>query len=172
MNSHEMLRTAVKLTGLALLIYAGIQAVSYLPMVLEHLKDTGIDASALSFIGAIAGPIIFGLVLWLFPASVASTIIKNDLKVISQDELLLGIEKVGIRLLGLYLLYHGLSDLVANYISYNQAIEMFGDNVKHSGQYKIKISFIITGIEIFMSLLLILGAAGITNIIRKLRYAS
>ena len=172
MNSHEILRTAIKITGLALLIYAVVQAASYLPLILEQVKNAEMGMPVASYISSIAVPIIFGFLLWLFPASVSNTIIKNDLNVTSQDKLLLGIEKVGIRILGLYLLYHGISDLVANYASYHQAVDMFGKNIGFSGKKRYTIIFITTGVEIFLSLLLILGAAGITNIIRKVRYAS
>jgi hypothetical protein len=111
-------------------------------------------------------------VLWLFPAPVANTIIKKDLKATSQDKFLLGIEKIAIRILGLYLLYHGISDLVGIYTSYYQAIDMFGRDVKFSGKERYIIGFVLTGTKIFLSLLLIIGATGITNLLRKIRYAS
>lgn len=172
MNSHELIRTAVKLTGMVLFIYATIQAASSIPFILDQYSNTEISYPIISFAGAIVIPLLFSLLLWLFPARVTDTIIKDDLKPTPNNEFLLGIEKVGIRILGLYLLYHGISDLVANYASYRQAIGMFDVNISFASKDRYITAFITTGVEILMSFLLILGASGITNIIRKIRYAS
>jgi hypothetical protein len=93
MNSHDVLRTAVKIGGLALLIYSAIQATSYLPLFLDQAKNTGFGISVVSILSTIIVPIIFGLLLWLFPAFIASTIIKNDLAVSTQDKFLVGDRK-------------------------------------------------------------------------------
>lgn len=172
MNSHDVLRTAIKIGGLALLIYSAIQAASSLPLFLDQAKNTEFGFSVVSIVATFVVPIIFGLLLWLFPAPIANTIIKNDLAANTQDKFLVGIEKVAIRILGLYLLYHGITDLVAHYASYHQATEMFGKNINFSGKERFTIGFIVTGVEIFLALLLILGATGITNILRKARNAS
>lgn len=172
MNSHDVLRTAVKIGGLALLIYSAIQATSSLPLFLDQAKNTELGLPVASIIATFVVPIIFGLLLWLLPAPIANTIIKKDLAVNTQDKFLVGIEKIAIRILGLYLLYHGITDLVAHYASYHQAAEIFGKNINFSGKGRYTIGFIVTGVEIFLALLLILGAAGITNILRKARNAS
>lgn len=172
MNSYEVLRTAVKIGGLALLIYSAIQATSSMPLFLSQVKNTGLDFPVAYIIAIYVIPIIFGLLLWLFPAPIANTIIKKDLAVNSQEKFLVGIEKIAIRILGIYLLYHGITDLAAQYASYHQTAEMFGKNINFSGKERFTIGFIVTGIKIFLSLLLILGATGITNILRKARNAS
>jgi len=172
MNSHEIFRTALKIVGLALLTYAVIDGIVYFPMIMELLKNTEGEALAIPYYGSIFVQIIIGLLLWLFPAPVASTIIRNDLTPASQDQLLIGIEKIGIRLLGIYLLYEGVTGLVSNYISYNRAIETFGEHVEFNGKEGFKFKFVAMWVEMFLSILLILGASGITNTIRKIRYAS
>lgn len=172
MNSHEVLRTAVKIGGLALLIYSAIQATANFPLFLYEAKNTELGISVASILAIFVVPIIFGLLLWLFPARIANTIIKKDLATNTQDKFLVGIEKVAIRILGLYLFYHGITDLIAHYASYHQAAEIFGKNINFSGKERYTIGFIVTGVKIFLALLLILGAAGITNMLRKARNAS
>ncbi len=172
MNSHEILRTAIKLLGLVLVIYTVIEGLRYFPMMLDLIENSDGTIKTTSQIAAVAIPITIGLMLWFFPAPVASTIIRDDLEVASKDELLAGIENIGIRLLGMYLLYHGISDLVANYVSYSQALNMFGEQIKFSGKERFTASFIATGVEIFLSLILILGAASISSLLRKIRYAT
>lgn len=172
MNSHDVLRTAIKIGGLALFIYSVIQATSSLPLFLNQLKNTGFDFPVASMIATFVVPMIFGLLLWLFPAPIANTIIKKDLPIKSEEKFLLGAEKIAIRVLALYLLYHGITDFVSHYASYHQATEMFGKNVNFSGKERFTIGFIVTGVEILLALLLLLGAAGITNLLRKARNAS
>lgn len=172
MNSHDVLKTAIKAGGLALLIYSAIQATSSLPLFLEHAKKAEFDFPIVSITATFVIPIIFGLLLWLFPAPIANTIIKKDLPANSQERFLSGIEKIAVRVLGLYLLYHGITDFVSQYASYHHATEMFGKNVNFSGKERYTIGFIVTGVEILLALLLMLGATGITNVLRKARNAS
>jgi hypothetical protein len=172
MKSHDVLRTAIKIGGLALLIYTAIQASSTMPLFLSQLKSSGFEFPVVSIIAAFAVPLIFGFVLWLFPAPIANTIIKKDLPNKSEEKFLLGVEKIAIRVLGLYLLYHGITDFASQYASYHQATEMFGKNINFSGKERFTIGFIVTGVQIMLALLLMLGAAGISNILRKARNAS
>jgi hypothetical protein len=172
MNSRDVLRTAIKIGGLALFIYSVIQATSSLPLFLNQLNSTGFDFPVASIIATFVVPMIFGLVLWLFPAPITNTIIRKDLPTKSQEKFLVGVEKIAIRVLGLYLLYHGITDSASHYASYHQASEMFGNNVNFSGKERFTIGFIVTGVEIVLALLLMLGAAGITNLLRKARNAS
>lgn len=172
MDSHDVLRTAIKIGGLALLIYSVIQAASSLPVFLNQVNGTGLDFPVASIIATFVTPMMFGLLLWLFPAPIAKTIMKKDLPITSEEKFLLGVEKIAIRVLGLYLLYHGITDFVSHYASYHQATEMFGKNVNFSGKERFTIGFIVTAVETVLALLLMLNAAGITNLLRKARNAS
>lgn len=172
MNSHDVIRTAIKIGGLALLIYTVIQASSTVPLFLSQLNSSGFEFPVASIIAAFVVPLMFGLLLWLFPASIASTIIKKDLPTKSEEKFLVSVEKIAIRVLGLYLFYHGIMDLVSQYASYHQATEMFGKNLNFSGKERFTIGFIVIGIKIVLALLLMLGAAGISGLLRKARNAS
>ncbi len=163
MNSHEILRTALKIVGLALLIFAVIDGIVYFPMIMEFSNSTEGKAQAISFFAPLFVQVIIGLLLWLFPAPVANTIIRNDLTPASRDELLIGIEKIGIRILGIYLLYEGATGLLSNYISYyisyNRAIETFGEYVEFNGKEGFRFKFVAMWVEVILSILLILGAS-------------
>lgn len=172
MNSHDVLRTAIKIGGLLLLINTAVHASASVPLFLDQMKGSGFDFPVASIIATFFIPMLFGLALWLFPTPIANTIIKKDLPSKSEEKFLVGVENIAIRLLGLYLLYHGITDFALQYASYHQATEMFGKNVNFSGKERFAISFIVTGAEIVLALALVLGAAGITNILRKARNAS
>ena len=179
MNSNEILRMVVKLTGLAIFITGIIQASSSLPMVFEQIKvyeeiknTTNLGSPFISLIGGLSTPIIIGLLLWFFPAPVANTIIMNDMNKLSNSNFLQGLEKIGIRLLGFYLLYYGISDLVNNILSYKQEIALMSENFNIYGKGSYKTAFVVTGIEIVISLFLIFGSNTISNFINKFKYAS
>ena len=172
MNSNEILRVVVKLVGLAVFISGIIQASSSFPMVYDSIVDMNITSPAVSFIGSFTTPIIIGLFLWFFPAPVANTIIKKDSEVLSQNQFLLSLENIGIRILGLYLLFQGISDLVYNVIKYRQELEIISQNIQIFGKGNTTAALIVTGIEILISIFLIFGANLITNTIRKVKHAS
>lgn len=172
MNSNEIVRMVVKLTGLAIFISGLIQSASYIPLFIDRLVHSDIDLPVVSTAIATIIPLFIGLFLWLFPAPITNTVIKDDLKEISHNDFLQGLEKIGIRLLGLFLLFYGLSDLVWNILSYRQAVEAISANFNIYGKGNYTATFIVTGIEIIMSIILIVGSNTISNFIRKIRYAS
>ena len=171
MNSNETLRLVVKLTGLVIFLSGVIQAASYLPITIVSLKDADMNSHIISELGAFATPLILGAFLWLFPAPVTNTIIKEDITKNINNGFLLDLEKIGIRILGLYLLYHGISDLVTNISAYSLDNKMLGENMKFLNK-KYTTLFVATAIEIIMSIFLIFGTSTITNCIKKFKYAS
>ena len=171
MYSNEIIRTIVKLTGLVIFLYTVVQAASYLPYLAGQYRDENFNYLVLSLAGTILIPLLFSLLLWLFPARVTNTIVMNESRDSDKSELLLDLEKIGIRVMGIYLLYHGISDLVANFTSYRYALSMFEGTIGSPDMSKYYVSFIATAVELFMSLFLILGTKGISNAIRKIRYA-
>ena len=172
MNSSEILRAIVKLVGLAVLISGIIEASVSLPIVYEAVVNMEVGTPAASFIGSFATPIIIGILMWLFPTPITNTIIKGDFVKSTHHEFLLGLESIGIRILGIYLLYHGIADLVSNSINYWYEREMLANGVQLFNTGNTKVGLIVTGIEILISILLIIGARKITTIIRKIKYAS
>ena len=172
MNSNEILRMVVKLTGLAIFLSGLILATSYFPLIYEAMMSESLDTSMAIYISSILSPVIIGLLLWFFPAPVANTVIKNDLEVTSKNDFIHGIENIGIRILGIYLLYHGISDLVFNIMSYRQEIELVRENINILGKGNTKVALIVTGVEIILSIFLIFGANVISTFIRRIKFAS
>ena len=172
MSSNEILRMVIKLVGLAVFISGVIQASSSFPMIYSQMTHLGDNAPTASFFGAFASPIIIGLLLWFFPVPVANTIINEESNVAPRNDFLREIENIGIRILGLFLLYHGISDLVYNYLSYRQEAEMLRENINILGKGNTKAALVVTGVEIVISIFLILGANIISTMIRKIKFAS
>lgn len=172
MTSHEVLRTTIKMSGLALVVYGCIQALSTIPLVVESMRVMDMNMPALSYLAAMGGPIIFGLILWLLPTSIANTVIRNDLDTVSIENILPGIETIAIRVMGIYLLYQCISYTVSNYLSYQQISAMNSGITNFLGSDKYTIGFYVVGVETVMAIGLILGAKGIVSTIKKIRYKS
>ncbi|NQY26729.1 MAG: hypothetical protein HRT92_06070 [Piscirickettsiaceae bacterium] len=167
MTSNELLRITVKLVGLALLINGAIEASASVPMIIamEH-NELGLPAQA--FLLSAAMPILFGLLLWLAPASIANMIIKNELPHQEINPLLEGMEVLAIRLMGLFIFYQGLIDLLQTFLSYRQYSSL---NLDYSAENH-QIIYLVILCQILLATGLIIGAHGIKSIFHKIRYAS
>lgn len=169
MDLKEITTITVKMSGLALVIYGMIQAISSLPLIMATWEQ---DSIGLSYLSTFSASVFFGVVLWLIPSRVANSVIL-DKKVISEASTHLGdFESIVIRGLGIILLYQALSQLLANYVAYNQVLETnFGDKYFAGNEVYVN-SFYVLGFEIVLAIGLIVGAKGLVNVFQKIRYAS
>ena len=172
MNSNEILRMVVKLTGLVLFIIGITNAASYIPMLFEAMKHGDMGTVTASYLGAIISPTVIGVFLWLFPASVANTVIRKDFEVSLNKNIIQEIEVIGIRILGFYLLYLGISDLFFNILTYKHEMEIIGNDNNFFSKGNIKVAIIVTCIEISIAVGLIFGSKIISTLIRKIKFAS
>ncbi len=170
MTYHEILRTTLKMTGLALVVYGCIQALSSIPLVIESMRVIDMSMPALSYVAAMGGPILFGLILWLLPSSVANTVIRKGLDTPSTEGILSEIEVIAIRVMGIFLLYNCISHFVSNYLSYQQALSMNAGITNFHGGEKYSIGFYVIGVEAAMAIGLILGSSGVVNLVNKIRH--
>lgn len=170
MTYREALRTTVKLSGLALLIYAAVSASSYLPLVLELSSIEGMDHPVASYVSALVTPVVLGLLLWLFPARIADSVFRTETDNPGRDEWLQGFESIGIRLLGVYLLYHACSDLAHNAAGYVRVREAF-PGLAGGELFRLRVGMAVNGVQVAIAAWLIIGARGISNLLRRIRYA-
>jgi len=161
------------MSGLALALYGAFLALTSFPLIFESMQYMEqLGMSTLSYLSATVVPVLLGVILWLFPSRVASTIIQRDIDPKAMDQLLIDIETIAIRLMGLILLYHCISNLTSNYLNYKQAMSMNSGSSVFMGSEIYSIGFYVTGIETVMAIGLIIGSKGIVNLVHKIRYAS
>lgn len=140
-----------------------------LPLLLESLSYGDVGRLEVGWLAAMVSPILIGVLLWLFPSPLADRVVDVPLDPASRDEWLLGLERIGIRLLGLCLLYFAVSSLVSGYGGYLHAKEAVGEGF--SGEFRYKVAFWVNGAEVVMAIALILGARGLTRLFHWLHYA-
>lgn len=165
-----LVRVGVKLAGLALIIAAVIH--SHLLFTALYTMSEGYGTWQVGYsVAYVLSFLLAGLVLWLFPKAVTDTVVTRPAGAGSGDSgWARRLETVGISLLGLYLLYCGLSDLVFHFLQSRaeaEALASFGQ----TGGSDYMPAYITTGVEIVFALVLLITPRGIVNLLHKLRSA-
>lgn len=165
---RSIVRLVIKLTGIALVIFSLVQMASIAPMTIlggfsGELGDDWLLWTSAPLIGA-----FFGIVLWLFPAPIANSLFRFETEGSGgYPSWLDRLEVIGIGLLGLWLAFRSLSDLVYHLVMLRQ--RGMPDQLA-VGYTEFPAYFVATLIEMGLALFLIFGATGIARIVRRYRY--
>lgn len=161
-------RLVLKLFGLGLLVYAVTSLATFLPPLLAGRHGTELEV-VVSYFAPMVVPVLLGTFLWFFPSPVANTIVRFDP---ASKSLEAGwapeLESIGVALLGLFLLYRAVSDLVYYVMDHQAKVAMLG-NVRAPDDFNALITATI--VELVFALILILRAKGIVSLLRKARGA-
>ncbi len=112
-------------------------------------------------------PLLFGSFLWLFPARVANTIVHPGLPPNGADpEWAVMLERIGMSLLGVFLLFQSLSGL-ASHVTVYRALSAFEPKAARDF-YPALVARIV---QAAVALVLVLGSEGIVNALARLRKA-
>jgi hypothetical protein len=168
MDSHNLLRVTLKLTGLFLMISGGVETAQSLPIIVHATVEglTVLDGPA-NLIAYIL-PVIIGAILWLAPHAVSNTIIQSEKDSTENTALIHQVERIAIGILGLYFLYLGLLEFVATLLEYQSHNGIEVDTLPRN----YSLYFKVIGFQIFLSICLIVGSNGLQKFIHKIRYAS
>jgi len=168
MDSHNLLRVTLKLTGLFLMISGGLETARSLPLIVYATEDGATSITGYSYLIAYSLPVMIGAILWLAPGAVSNTIIQCGKGSSETTVLTHQIERIAIGVLGLFFLFQGLTGLVENLLEYQSYKGIEIDALP--GNYSLNFSII--AFEIFLSICLIVGSHGIQKFIHKIRYVS
>jgi hypothetical protein len=166
---HSIVRLIVKLFGVGLVVYGAVTLSVYLPSILLQTQrwDETTTALVLSYIMPLVTPFLVGALLWFFPATIANTVIRDtpSAKEIKADWSF-ELERVGVSLLGLYLLYRGVSDIIFQMVAHRARVAILGD-VRAPDDYSALIAATIA--ELVIAILFVVQSRGIVNLLRKTR---
>ena len=159
MELRMMVITIIKLFGLYLVVSTIVQTFSYLPIYFSNWDDVpGIHLISPFF------TIVIGLCFWFLPVTIANTIVSPEPIYENQDRFFPELEKIGIVLLGLYLLYFGITSFASHYLTDSKMYELLGNEYQRT--VRDHVSFYTALIQVIVSILIILGAKPIGNFIR------
>lgn len=164
---RSIVRLILKLTGIALMIYGVVSFVGVVPMVLLISNSEPPFQSLLVLIPSFI-TITFGLILWLYPAPVTNTLLqKGTAEDDANQTWPAKLERIGISLLGLWLLYRAIPDLIYHLMVYRAQQD---SPLYPSGYSEFPAYMTATLAELVFALFLIFGARGISRLLHKLRY--
>lgn len=167
MDYNSAVRLALKLFGVVLIVYGAVTLASYLPSLIS-LRDGDTYVQVLPYAVPMLAPFIFGSLLWLFPATIANTIVPlpSSQKTPAKTDWAADLERVGVSLLGLYLFYQAVSDILYHIIAYRAKAAALGGT---RGPDDFPALVATTIVEFVLALFLMLRSKGIVNLLRKAR---
>ena len=167
-DARSLVRLALKLVGLGLVVYALVMIASLAPMTILGSFGNDLPSDWLIFTSAPVMVLVFGVFLWLFPSPVANTLFRAaEGKQDETPDWARKLETVGVGLLGLWLLFRGISDLVYHLMTLRaRGQATFIDQ----GYSDFPAYFAATLVELVVALFLLFGARGIVRVLRQVRY--
>jgi len=165
---NNLVRLVIKLSGIALVVYGGVTLSSYLPSLMQAKTWAEWPATMMfANILAIVMPILFGVFLWFFPASVANTIVPTEIATMEPASGLgYELERIGVALLGLFFLYHAVTDVIYQVLLHRAKVALLG-SVREPDNFSAYLT--VATIQIVLALLLLLQSKGVVALLRKAR---
>ena len=170
MKNQDIATTITKLGGIALIIYAILNAASYTPYLVAKPEDIQTIDVITVYLSKVGLPILIGIYLIYFGRLLIRRHIPNTE---TESETLANFEKTALSVMGVYLLYYAISDKTAH-IVYLYKINLMIKNGAPIGLDETMSAdtfsaIIATIVEIIFSLWLILGSGGMVNLFNRLR---
>ena len=165
---RTIVRLVLKLSGLVMVIWGLVTVISFVP-VLFPLSEVSMGRDALYVVFSPLVMVAFGLFLWLFPAPVTNTVFRKGTKdSAAEPRWAAELQVVGVSLLGLWLLYRAISDLVYHLMVYRartQSTDFYTD-----GYTEFPAFMVATLVEFVVAVFFLFGARGIVRVLRQVRY--
>jgi hypothetical protein len=167
MNKEEIVAIAVRLFAIALALY-GLRSLTGMAM---YYNQVVASESAYLFAGLALS--IFGaaILLWIFPLTVARKIIpRSNPDSEAGNWSYEGILTCGFIILGIFFLYHAISDSTYWFYIWKLSESLEGNPVKLNADDLANIYATIA--EFIFTMILIFGSKGLASLLVKLRYAA
>jgi hypothetical protein len=161
----SLVRLVVKLSGVGLIVYGALTLSLYLPAILSFQRQGDIGGT-LPYVFSLSAPFLIGSFLWWFPATVTNSIIRFDPSAEPKTGWSEEFERVGVSLLGLYLFFVGVSDIIYHALVHRAKTEVLGYGGAPS---EFPALMAATVVEIVLAILFMLKSRGVVNLLRKAR---
>lgn len=168
MKLEHIVAVAVRLFSIALIIYS----LQYGVTLVGYSQAGNWELATYFYLGIIVAPIILAIFLWFFPLTVSRKLVdfRESGESDASSATAYDIQVIGFTMLGAYFLFRALSDII-----YWASFTILTGRDKHLEVFPWSAeqlsSMVLTGIELVFAVGLLLGAAGLTKLIRKVRYS-
>lgn len=166
MKLEHIVAVAVRLFAIVVAIFALRNGVSSGP----YFYQQGWHITSYAYISLMALLVLFAVYLWFFPLSVTNKLLSFKKKDEVEDQTVSyeQIQFVAFTILGIYLLFHVVSDIV--YWAVIFTVSMRDSNIPVEISLDQKGQMFATVIEFIFVIYLLLGANGIIKLFHRLRY--
>ncbi len=168
MKVHELTAIGLRIFAIVLFLYTLRQFVG-VASYLGNASDEFPTASGYYLSATILVPFIVAVLVWLFPLSLAKSIVPNmehqPLVALSQSELYIA----AITLLGIYVLSYAVPDFIFWLTRFYIASTMRKEGIEFERGSEPTSHFVSTIVELAIGVWLVLGSKGILRVIKKTR---
>jgi len=162
---RDLTNLLLKVAGAVIIIFAIINVPTYVSYYFALQEQSFIAFLGVSVIPMLV-PAAVGLFLLLFPVTITNKIIKGEKGKKTPTMDILALERVAFSVLGLYLMFRVVSDLVYH----GTSIYLAGGLATYNTGYQHPLALLITTIvEFFFALYLLLGSSGLIRLLDKFR---
>jgi hypothetical protein len=156
----------LKTVGLVMLAYAVFEIPLYFPPRASLTDDYSISVALVQATATLALPIVLGLLLWFFPATVTNKIVSGE-KLSGERFGAVDLERVALTVVGAWLFAYGIADLIYTVTSMVVLQVAYADQSPQLTRYLPGI--ITSAAKAALGLGLAIGAKGVARLINRVR---
>ena len=163
MDTKDVAALLLKTAGLLTFAYAVFDVPYYF---LPHARGDANFSFIASFMEAAAMltlPIVLGLVLWFFPATIANKLVAGDK--LADGLRMHDFERLALTIIGLWFLAYGITDLVYR----GAQLYLFKRQYPDAPPVEVWLGIVAAGAKAIVGVALAIGAKGVVRIIAKVR---
>ena len=165
MDTKDISAVLLKTVGLVMVAFAVFEIPAYLPPRVSLTEEYSLLMALVDAAAILTLPIVLGLLLWFFPATVVNKIVSGE-KLSGERFGVLELERVALIVVGAWLVAYGITDLTYG-ISSMVVMQKVYDQTLVLGRYAP--GLVTSIVKIALGLGLALGATGVAGFIRRIR---
>jgi uncharacterized membrane protein len=166
MDTRTIAATLLKVAGLVIITYTVSQLPSYFPVRLGGEQGYSIAAAMLEAAFTLLPSFLLGICFWFLPGTITNKVVAPH-QTADDPANIEVIERVAISVLGLYLVAHGISDLIYNLTTLYQLRRQFPDQEVMPARPVA--GLVSSAAEGLIGLVIVLRSKGVANVLQKLR---
>jgi hypothetical protein len=166
MDTRTLAATLLKVAGLVIITYTVSQLPSYFPVRLGAEQGYSIAAAMMEAALTLLPSFLLGVGFWFLPGTITNKIVAPH-QAGGDSTSIEVIERVAISVLGLYLVAHGITDLIYNLTTLYQLRRQFPD--QEIMPARPIAGLVSSAAEGLIGLVIVLRSKGVANVLRKLR---
>lgn len=166
MDTKDITAVLLKTAGLIFFAYAIFELPLYFPPRISPTTDFSIVTALVQAAATLTLPIVLGLLLWFFPATVTNKIVSGE-KLSGARFGVSEFERVALTVLGVWLVAYGVTDLIYDLVTLYLVQKQYPDMPQYPPRTYAGVAA--STAKILIGVGLALGAKGISRLVNRMR---